>query len=49
VRAALEASVLVVGYLLGGRAGIGTLAFAALIGPAVEGSFWLVSRTRLVG
>lgn len=49
VRAALEASVLVVGYLMGGRAGIGTVAFAALIGPAVEGSFWLVSRTRLVG
>jgi uncharacterized membrane protein YczE len=48
VRAALEASVLAVGYLLGGRAGIGTVAFAALIGPAVEGSFWLVSRTRLV-
>ena len=48
VRAALEASVLVVGFVLGGRAGIGTLAFAALIGPAVEGSFWLVSRTRLV-
>ena len=49
VRAALEASVLVVGYLMGGRAGIGTVAFAALIGPAVEGSFWLVSRTRLGG
>ena len=48
VRAVLEAGVLVVGYLLGGRVGIGTVAFAALIGPAVEGSFWLVSRTRLV-
>lgn len=48
VRAALEAGVLVLGYLLGGRVGIGTLAFAALIGPAVEGSFWLVARTRLV-
>jgi|SRR5581483_10410983 len=48
VRAVLEASVLVVGFLLGGRVGIGTVAFAALIGPAVEGSFWLVSRTRLV-
>ena len=49
VRAALEASVLVVGYLLGGRVGIGTVAFAALIGPAVEGSFWLVQRTHLAG
>ena len=48
VRAALEAGVLVAGYFLGGRVGVGTVAFAALIGPAVEGSFWLVSRTRLV-
>jgi uncharacterized membrane protein YczE len=48
VRAALEAAVLALGFLLGGRVGIGTLAFAALIGPAVEGSFWLVARTRLV-
>src|SRR4051794_20247190 len=48
VRAALEAAVLAFGFALGGRVGIGTLAFAALIGPAVEGSFWLVSRTRLV-
>lgn len=47
VRAALELGVLVVGYLLGGRVGIGTVAFAALIGPAVEGSFWLVQRTQL--
>ena len=47
VRAALELGVLAVGYLLGGRVGIGTVAFAALIGPAVEGSFWLVQRTRL--
>jgi len=47
VRAALEASVLVVGFFLGGRVGIGTVAFAVLIGPAVEGSFWLVQRTRL--
>jgi uncharacterized protein len=48
VRAALEASVLVLGFALGGKVGIGTLAFALLIGPSVEGSFWLVSRTRLV-
>jgi len=33
---------------LGGRVGIGTLAFAVLIGPAIEGSFWLISHTRLV-
>jgi uncharacterized membrane protein YczE len=47
VRALLELSVLAAGYLLGGVVGVGTLAFAALIGPSVEGSFWLVSRTRL--
>jgi uncharacterized membrane protein YczE len=48
VRTVLEASALVAGFALGGSVGIGTLAFAVLIGPAVEGSFWLVSRTRLV-
>src|SRR3954469_7531007 len=46
-RAAIEGSVLVAGVLLGGRAGVGTLVFAALIGPAVEGSFWLVGRSPL--
>jgi uncharacterized membrane protein YczE len=48
VRATIEASALVIGFALGGKVGIGTLAFALLIGPSVEGSFWLVSRTRLV-
>jgi uncharacterized membrane protein YczE len=47
VRALLESSVLVIGFALGGTVGIGTLVFAALIGPAVEGAFWLVSRTPL--
>ena len=47
VRALLESSVLVIGFVLGGTVGIGTLVFAALIGPAVEGAFWLVSRTPL--
>ena len=47
VRAMLEISVLLVGFLLGGTVGVGTLAFAALIGPSVEASFWLVTRTRL--
>ena len=46
-RASIEGSVLVIGFLLGGRVGLGTLAFAALIGPAVEGSFWLVARSPL--
>jgi uncharacterized membrane protein YczE len=43
----LEIFVLLVGFLLGGKVGVGTLAFAALIGPAVEASFWLVIRLRL--
>ncbi|HEV7641405.1 MAG TPA: hypothetical protein VGO39_11105 [Gaiellaceae bacterium] len=46
-RAMLEISVLLIGFLLGGTVGVGTLAFAALIGPTVEASFWLVTRLRL--
>jgi uncharacterized membrane protein YczE len=46
-RAMLESSVLLLGFLLGGTVGVGTLVFAALIGPAVEASFWLVTRLRL--
>lgn len=45
VRAALELSVLVVGFVLGGKVGLGTLAFAVLIGPGVEACFWLLQRT----
>jgi uncharacterized protein len=48
VRAVIEIFVLLLGVVLGGRVGIGTVLFAALIGPSVEASFWLVSRTRLV-
>jgi uncharacterized membrane protein YczE len=48
VRASIEIAVLVVGVVLGGRVGIGTVLFAALIGPSVEASFWLLSRTDLV-
>ncbi|HEX3805774.1 MAG TPA: hypothetical protein VHV52_03240 [Gaiellaceae bacterium] len=48
VRASIEGSVLLIGFALGGTVGIGTLVFAVLIGPAVETSFWLLSRTRLV-
>lgn len=48
VRAVLEGTVLLAGFALGGRVGIGTLAFAVLIGPSIEGSFWLISRTRFV-
>jgi len=47
VRAAIESTVLLAGFALGGRVGVGTVVFAALIGPAVETSFWLFSRTAL--
>jgi uncharacterized membrane protein YczE len=36
VRTVLEVSVVVAGFLLGGKVGIGTLAFALGIGPAVQ-------------
>jgi uncharacterized membrane protein YczE len=39
VRAALELAVTIVGFALGGTVGVGTIAFALGIGPAVEISF----------
>jgi uncharacterized protein len=47
VRAGLEGCALLVGFALGGTVGLGTLAFAVLIGPAVEVSFWLLERVGL--
>jgi len=47
VRAALELCALVLGIALGGTFGAGTVAFAILIGPSIEASFWLLDRTRL--
>jgi uncharacterized membrane protein YczE len=38
VRTGIEVTALTVGVILGGTAGIGTLAFALLIGPAVQAS-----------
>ena len=38
-RAGIEVTVVLVGWLLGGPAGIGTLVFALLIGPAVQWGF----------
>jgi uncharacterized membrane protein YczE len=46
-RAAIEVLVTGVGFALGGTVGIGTLAFAFGIGPAVEASFWLLERSPL--
>jgi uncharacterized protein len=46
-RAAIEVAVTVLGFALGGTVGIGTLAFAFGIGPAVELSFWLLGRSPI--
>ena len=48
LRAGIELSALAVGALLGGTVGIGTVAFALLVGPAVAGALSLLggaSRT----
>lgn len=47
VRGALEAAVTVLGFALGGTVGIGTLAFAFGIGPAVEVAFHGLVRAGL--
>jgi uncharacterized protein len=47
VRTLLEASVVVAGAFLGGKIGIGTIAFALLVGPALEMSFWLLAKTPI--
>lgn len=44
VRTSIEVCVLAIGFLLGGTVGIGTLIFALGIGPAVEGSFYLLKK-----
>ena len=46
-RGLLEVTVLVGGWILGGTVGIGTAAFALLIGPVVELSFGLLRRSPL--
>jgi uncharacterized membrane protein YczE len=45
VRACLELTALVIGIVLGGTFGIGTVLFALGVGPIVESSFWLLART----
>jgi uncharacterized membrane protein YczE len=44
VRTAIEVSVLLAGWALGGRIGLGTALFALLIGYAVAAGFGVVSR-----
>jgi uncharacterized membrane protein YczE len=46
-RVVIEVAVTVIGFGLGGTVGIGTIAFAFGIGPAVELSFWLLERSPL--
>jgi uncharacterized membrane protein YczE len=46
VRAVIEVSVLVAGFLLGGVVGIGTVAFALAIGPGVHAALDLLGETR---
>jgi uncharacterized membrane protein YczE len=47
VRGAIEVTALAAGIVLGGTAGIGTIAMALLVGPSVEASFWALRRTGL--
>jgi uncharacterized membrane protein YczE len=47
VRAVLEICALAAGIALGGTFGVGTVAFALLVGPVVEGSFVLLARSPL--
>lgn len=48
VRLGIEVGVLVIGWLLGGTVGLGTVLFALLIGPSVGWGLRLVSRGRSV-
>lgn len=47
VRSSLEVLAIAVGWMLGGVVGIGTVAVALMLGPAVESSFWLFLRIGL--
>jgi uncharacterized membrane protein YczE len=46
VRAGIELCALAAGFALGGTIGVGTLVFALGIGPALEGGFWVLQRSR---
>jgi uncharacterized membrane protein YczE len=45
VRTIIEGSATALGFVLGGKVGIGTLAFALLIGPAVQATLGAMSST----
>jgi uncharacterized membrane protein YczE len=44
VRGSIELTALAIGWLLGGTVGVGTAVSAIVVGPAVEGGFWLAIR-----
>jgi uncharacterized membrane protein YczE len=48
VRATLECSALLIGFLLGGTVGIGTLISAFGIGPAIEIGFGLIKKLQFI-
>jgi uncharacterized membrane protein YczE len=48
-RAVVELTVLIAGWLLGGNVGVGTLAFAVLIGPLVHIALPLLDTRRIRG
>lgn len=47
VRSSIELVAIAAGWALGGTVGVGTVAVALLLGPTVEGSFWLLIRLGL--
>ena len=47
VRAAIEITALVIGIVLGGKFGVGTVAFALAVGPTVEFGFWSLAHSPL--
>jgi uncharacterized membrane protein YczE len=47
VRAGIELAALAAGIALGGTFGVGTVAFALLVGPVVEAGFWSLERLGL--
>jgi uncharacterized membrane protein YczE len=47
VRTGIESSAVLCGFLLGGRVGVGTLAFAALIGPGVQAAVHSLGGLRI--
>ena len=45
IRSCIEITVVMIGWLLGGPVGLGTILFAFLIGPAVASSIYILDKT----